>query len=1011
MFKKRLSVSLILFLILTLVVPFASFADSISSEKQVVSKLGDVQYEFSDGAIQNLVLNRNGQALGDFAGEAGTSSTLEIFGSVAPQNYVPESDSNEVISVIVELQAEPLAVHEAKVAKGQKSGKIDQRSIIAQQQANYKAAAKNKGKSKINKEYSYIFNGFAVEVAANQVEQLLELPGVKAVYPDVVVEAGPIEAVNDWSMQMDRSTPHIGANFMWDQNLTGKGIKVGVLDTGIDYNHPDLKHAYKGGYDFVDNDRDPYETTPGDFAKAPPGTPPVNDRGSTYWTDHGTHVAGIIAGRGAAPGGVKGVAPDAWIYAYRVLGPYGSGSTAGIIAAVEQSVKDGMDIINLSLGASSNNQYSANSVALNNAMLAGVVVVVSAGNSGPNEGTLTDPATSEMAISVANSTPPTKVPMLSTSGLKNITGSMMSFSPELGDLAGQSLEVVFVSYGTEDEFKGKDVAGKIALMERGSISFHDKSVNAQNAGAAVAIVYNNAAGNFNGTLGEPGNYIPTFSLSQAEGQLLRAKFEQEGAFTVQLGYTIEQDFINDTSSRGPAKPGYDMKPDIAAPGTGILSSIPAYGKEDRNADYSTAYDAFTGTSMAAPQIAGSAALLIEKYRGSSLSPFEIKALLMNTAQQISDRDGNRYSHMDQGAGRVDLFSAAAAMAVASVVEATDAVEGGMVTQYETGSLSFGYLKPGASETRTIHVRDIAKKDSAHTISSVWYGDVGGNISTSKDAVQLKTNSRSEFTFTLDVPANTKEGYYQAALLLTEAKGHTLRIPISFYVGEPVQLDPVTNLVLDPDVFSPNGDTIYDTTNITFDLNQTGYISLDVHSWFTGGWYGPLVEAILAPGSYILRNWDAVIDLGATGTAVKLPDNIYLMAPWFAPAGSTDVRPVNSAITPFIVDTKAPVSSVVQELESKENGNGVIHGNISSDQFITLLNQGVLLGSISDYIAVAALYEVGGKWKQVDGVVDNAGNFTIEVPLSAGENTFEIYVYDAAGNGIRLPAHIVQFTLE
>lgn len=1010
MSKKRLSFVLILLLIFSLVIPIASFAESEVNIKQVQSKINNVEYRFSPSVLNDIQLqNTSKSGMGDSANTA----SLEFIGAI-PQNYVPESDSSKTISVIVELQAEPIAVHDAKVAKGKKSSNIDQRSLVAQEQMKFKEAKGKKVNAKINREFSHVFNGFSMEIAANQVEQLLDLPGVKAIYPNNMVQATPIDDLSDTVVtEMDKSAPHIGAGILWDQHVTGKGIKVGVLDTGIDYTHPDLAKAFKGGYDFVDNDKDPYETTPGDHAKDPSNPPAVNDRGNTYWTEHGTHVAGIIAGRGATSGGVKGVAPDAWIYAYRVLGPYGSGSNAGVIAGIEQAVKDGMDVINLSLGSSNNNQYSADSIALNNAMLAGVVVAVSAGNSGPNIGTLTDPATSEMAITVGNSTPPTKVPAIMADGLPTITGSMMTFSPELGNLEGQKLEVVYVGLGEPADFAGKDVKGKIALMQRGNISFHDKSVNAQNAGAAVAVIFNNAAGNFNGTMGEPGKYIPTFSLTQADGLLLKGKIEAQGTLQATLGYKLEQDYMNDSSSRGPALPGYALKPDIAAPGTGIRSTVPAYGKEDRNADYRNAYEAFTGTSMAAPHIAGAAALMLEKYRGSSIDPFEVKALLMNTAYKMTDPSGNRYRHMDQGAGRVDLGNAIHASAIALVQESTDAVRDGNSTSYGTGSLSFGYVKNGESATRTIKVKDIAKKDSNFSISAKWYGDEGGVIHTSKNTVSVGKNSSSEFTLTIDVPTHVVQKYYEGELILTEkTMGHVLQVPISLYVGEPNVVSPVSNLTLTPDLFSPNGDNILDTSNVSFMLNETaGYVSFEVHQW-TGAWRGTVVEAPnLAPGSYILRNWNGTVNYT---NPPNLEDNIFLMVPWFG-NNADNATPVVDSITPFIVDTQAPVSSIEHELTiEKENDKtiGVVYGKVEYDLLLNLINSGVLNSSISDLIGVAVMYQdENGKWIQVDGDITKEGFFKIAVPIKEGKNSFEVYVYDAAGNGLMMPAHIVDYNFE
>src|SRR5699024_2464639 len=161
---------------------------------------------------------------------------------------------------------------------------------------------------------------------------------------------------------------------------TGKGVKIGVIDTGIDLLHPDLVTNYAGGYDVVDFDDEPAETT---------GEPPLA-------TAHGTHVSGIIAANGA----LKGIAPEASLYAYRALGPGGIGTSAQVIAALEEAVKDGMDIVNLSLGNMVNAPDYPTSKAVDEAAKLGTIVVVANGNAGPATWTVGAPATAEGAIAV-----------------------------------------------------------------------------------------------------------------------------------------------------------------------------------------------------------------------------------------------------------------------------------------------------------------------------------------------------------------------------------------------------------------------------------------------------------------------------------------------------------------------------------------------------------------------------------------------------------------------------------
>lgn len=211
-----------------------------------------------------------------------------------------------------------------------------------------------------------IIDGMAVTLPDDKVDELKAMSNVKYVEKDQTMH-----------VLLDKAVPQIGGDQVWGAGYTGKGIKVAVIDTGIDASHPDLNgNKVVGWVDYVQGKTTPYD-----------------DHG------HGTHCAGTIAGTGAASNGqYKGVAPEASLMGVKVLGKDGSGSNTNIIKGIEWAVKNGADVISMSLGASTHSQ--ATDDAINNAIKAGVVCVIAAGNSGPGARTVACPGDTPAAITV-----------------------------------------------------------------------------------------------------------------------------------------------------------------------------------------------------------------------------------------------------------------------------------------------------------------------------------------------------------------------------------------------------------------------------------------------------------------------------------------------------------------------------------------------------------------------------------------------------------------------------------
>ncbi|MFG6494811.1 S8 family serine peptidase [Fictibacillus sp. UD] len=719
-----------------------------------------------------------------------------------------ELNSEEEISVIVEFHSKPshVAVLEAKM-KGKSLKKETAQAQVDQEHKNFKEDVEKhltiKGKKnapRITRTYKSAYNGAAITLPANQVEDLLKSNSVKAVYKNITYTVDPVqkqELPSDVEREITTSVeslPYLKVDKLHEEGITGEGIKVGVLDTGVDYNHPDLKDAYKGGYDFVDNDADPMEATYKDWETS---KKPEYNGSNSYYTSHGTHVSGTIVGQNENDSevSVEGVAPDADLYAYRVLGPYGSGASEGVIAGIDKAVQDGMDVINLSLGAAVNDPYYPTSTALNYAVLNGVTAVVSAGNSGPNGYTLGSPGTAALALTVGASDVPVsqttftgKVGNWST----DLVSMARSFSSTFGSLEGTTLELVDVGLGNKADYMNKNVEGKIAFVKRGDFALNDKVKFAKENGAKAVILYNNVDGHVGYNLGESTDYVPTFSMTKKAGEELKsaiANGNQTLTFSNLKESFTEGDKLADFSSRGPVNGNFEMKPEIVAPGVSVLSTFPSYMVNHQTPEnYKYAYARLNGTSMASPFAAGVAALLLGE--NPDLEPTEIKTILMNSADEMNED----YSVFEVGAGRIDPYQALHSETKITVQDETLIPNGeNLVTiKNQTGGLSFD--KQVVAENASVKVKKTIKFTNQSDKKKTFDVQVVDNVqpgtnSLKENGVEVEVDSTIKVTqnavknvnVSLTLPGTAKKGLYEGYLLITNSEDQTenYRVPFSF----------------------------------------------------------------------------------------------------------------------------------------------------------------------------------------------------------------------------------------
>ncbi len=586
---------------------------------------------------------------------------------------IPAAHTRGLTRVIVQLAAPPLAawrsdrslsfasrsnhldVHSAasvaylaKLARLQKVAVTQVRAAIPQAQ--------------IQEHFAILIDGFTVQLPARSLPKLLDVRAVTKIYPSL-----------SYTETMDRGPSVIHATALEAATgQKGEGVKIAVVDTGVDSTSPFLNPAgfsYPAGFPKGDTKI----TTPKVIvAKVFPG--PVRDAASNKAFDptepHGTHVAGIAAGdeNTTAPAGsdhpqvtnLSGVAPKAWIGNYRVFTvptPLGhEADTPEIVDAFEAAVADGMNVINFSGGGPQTDPANdAMYQAIHNTALAGVVPVIAAGNDREDFGlgTAGSPGTAPDAISVAATSnshvfapalsvvggPPSlgAVPIQNAGGVK-LPGAWATLDQTVVDVSsvvgsdGKPVESHLCGTAADPNTGAgtlpKDsVKGKIVLVSRGTCTFVSKAERAEIGGAIGIILVDNRFGEANQIpIPLP---LPAGMISDLDGAQLRAFADANGGqATIRVTSDIREiqtdraGVITSFSSAGPTDFGHMLKPDISAPGLDVLSSTPPKTTGET-------FAVFAGTSMATPHVAGAAALLLQGHPG--WTPWDVKSALMSTA--------------------------------------------------------------------------------------------------------------------------------------------------------------------------------------------------------------------------------------------------------------------------------------------------------------------------------------------------------------------------------------------
>ena len=503
-------------------------------------------------------------------------------GRIPPEALASES----LVPVLVEFHEPPLVVWRARhplataaqAQSYQQSLQASHRGFVRQMNGHGVTCKVSSGRALeschdghnevvIDHDFTYLFNGLGLLVSGSRVVELAGIPGVKQV-------TGNHEHPY---LTRSNSIPFIGAPAVWQRQdpdglpCDGTGVTIAVIDTGVDQTHPAF-----GGFKAVPNAKIVH-------AVSYTGEPQQDNFG------HGSHCAGIAAGdlyKGTPRGDslIQGVAPKAQLMSYKVLSAMGGGTAAAIVSAIEDAVLRGAHVLNLSLGDTSGDPTSPEAITCNNAMLAGAVVCCAAGNSGPGAGTVGSPGSADLVLTVGASTDDAVVATYArTVGApkpREMETRLLHGSAALPEPALQ-LHYVACGLGRDPSDFPTYAYGRIALIQRGAVSFRQKARSAEIAGCAAAVIVNNGPGNFWGTLGEasaddPQPKIPVVSISQADGEYLH-RLGRDGLGVSLLSLLLDPkkvpmpDRLAEFSSRGPSR-NFSIKPELCAPGVNIYSA-------------------------------------------------------------------------------------------------------------------------------------------------------------------------------------------------------------------------------------------------------------------------------------------------------------------------------------------------------------------------------------------------------------------------------------------------------
>jgi hypothetical protein len=830
------------------------------------------------------------------------------------------------------------------------------------------------GTGKVIYRYKEVFDGASMILPSDKVGAVAALTGVEKVYLDKLVE-----------LDTDESPAFVGAPTLWHavggQQQAGEGMVVGVIDSGVWAEHPSFSDPDPAGEPYAEPPFEPgHNGFAGDIART------TCDFGNTAWNPndapftcnnkligayrfqdtaealgmltsqefksardsdgHGTHTASTAAGNaeveasilGTSFGAVSGIAPRAHVIMYRTAwGPTGTSYTSDLVAAIEQATLDGVDVLNYSISGGDTPYADPASLAFLAAYDNGVFVSCSAGNSGPGADTVghREPWTTTVAASTQSRTfeglieitadNDDALDLIGVSVGGSVTGELV-LGADYGDALCGSVD------GVNPFPAGTFSSNQIVVCERGIVARVEKSANVQSAGGGGMILYNPT----DQTTNADNHFVPTVHIDNTAGQALLDFMASHTGETVALTggvkSFVEGDVMASFSSRGGAGQTLGIsKPDITAPGVNILAGhtpVPAFPAAGGGAP-GNLFQAIGGTSMSAPHVAGTAALL--RQMQPDWTPGQIRSALMMTAlsESVVKEDGvTPAGPFDYGSGRLDLTEAGTAGATISATGADFRDLQDALWHANYPSLYVPVMSGEVTVKRTLH--------SELPWLAVWKTSVVApkdvEIKVPK-LIPVRAGRDATFDITVDARLVPLGEVRHATLYLTRW-GSTLRFPITIVRKQPaVRLEKTC----DPAVLRWGK-----TTDCMITIQNTSFDDATVR----------LIDR-MPPGLRLIqrsitgatpRGWQAVVFNGTLNGAsppeVSVVDGTGTTPAGYLPLSLFGISPLtgidDETIVNFVTEEFVYAGETYDRIGIVSNGYAVVGGGDSTD--VDVLNQ-------------------------------------------------------------------------